>query len=169
MTRRYFTIASLSILALTFLGCGDGPEDGNKSPAQVKLTPGAGDDDDKLFDESRPSDYEEDGVIDGPAEYVEEYHGVESAVMRFRYKASFKSYGKRNGGRSAWRIHRPCSSFGRQALVRFTSGKQYLVRSPQKANRSNSGFVWKPARNHNGPYIHAPFGDGSTVCTIYWG
>lgn len=169
MTRRYFALASLSLIALTILGCGDG-EDGNKSPLQIKNTPGAGDEDDKLFDEKRPDansdDYEEDGVIDGPAEEAEEYYGAESAAMRFRYRGTYRAYGRRNGGRMAWRIPK-VGMVGSKALVRFASGRQYLV-ILGKANRSSNGFVFKKG-SHGGYYIHAIYGDNSSTVTVYWG
>jgi len=163
MTRRYFTIASLSFLALTMLGCGDD----NKPAAKAKIDPMAMDEEDKILNDSSSSDgdYESDIELFPGESWVEAGDDYSQAAITFTNSGTYRSYGKRNGGRSAWRIPK-IGRIGGRALVRFPSGKQYLVRIG-KANRTSKGFVFKQG-SHGGWYIHACYGDSSTTVTVYW-
>ena len=171
MTRRYFTLAALSLVALQLLGCGDD----NEPIATAKLDPLAQDDEDRLLNEPDPprpasgrgGDYESDiELLPGESWTTsEEEHSFAAATLRFSRKATYNTYGTRNGGRQAWRIPKVGRS-GAKALVRFPSGRQYLV-TLGKANRSSKGFVFKKG-SHGGWYIHACYGDRSKTVTVYW-
>jgi len=172
MTRRYFTLAALSLLALQLVGCGDD----NEPIATAKLDPLKQDDEDRALNEPDPvspapstrgGDYEADIEL-FPGESwtaAEEQNSYAAAAMRFSRKGTYDTYGTRNGGRQAWRIPK-VGRAGGKALVRFPSGRQYLV-TLGKANRSNKGFVFKKG-SHGGWYIHACYGDRSKTVTVYW-
>jgi len=146
----------LLCLTLIFCGCSDGdkPSASASDTSQV-YNPGAQDDDDRTLNEP-DSDYEADGIVDGDAVSVDEGMGDEYGSYAYRGIGSFKPYGLRNGGRSAWRIPGPMSRFGKVCKVTFSSGGTYFVRA-QKANRSRKGFVWKKG-SHGGAYIHSRYG-----------
>ena len=120
--------------------------------------------------------------------------GIEepSEDLDWKNKATYTSYGVRNGGRQAWRIPGKGPSFGETIKFVFSSGKTFTVTDTSKncrdnqetCNRSSSsdmyGFVFKPGIGpngdgddnpgtaHGGIYLHAPYGDSSKQVTIYY-
>lgn len=98
----------------------------------------------------------------------------------FKNKATFTSYGVRNGGRQAWRISKKGPEFGKKVKVVFSDGHTVLVPNTSRNYRENDGFVFKPGLGpngegdnntgtaHGGVYLHAPYGNRSTRATFYW-
>jgi len=110
----------------------------------------------------------------------------------FKNKATFTSYGVRNGGRQAWRISGKGPSFGQPIKFVFASGKTFTVKDTSKNCRDREdtcerdlsaemyGFVFKPGigpngdgdsdtgTSHGGIYLHAPYGDSSTTVSLYY-
>lgn len=115
-----------------------------------------------------------------------------SEDLDWKNKATYTSYGTRNGGRQAWRIPGKGPSFGPVIKFVFASGKTFLVKDTSKncrddentCNRSSSagmyGLVFKPGigpngdgddntgTSHGGIYLHAPYGDSSKSVTLYY-
>jgi len=155
-------------LGLYTTGCSsDSDEKPNVSFSDTSQVydPLAQDDEDRsMNDPTNESDYEADGIVDGTSVYVDENGSDAYASYSYRPIGQFKTYGTRNGGRQAWRIPGPMSKFGSVCKVTFSSGDTYYVRA-QKANRSNSGFVWKRG-SHGGPYVHARYGNRSQSVNI---
>lgn len=109
----------------------------------------------------------------------------------YKHKATYSSYGTRNG-RKAWRIPKKGPEFGSSILFVFSSGKSFLVKNTSKNCRDRSdtcnrdskspmyGFVFKPGigpngegdsdtgTSHGGIYLHAPYGDSSQKVTVYY-
>jgi len=95
-------------------------------------------------------------------------------------KATYSSYGVRNGGRQAWRIPAKGPSFGRQIKVVFSNGHTVFVKDTSHNYREGDGFVFKPGLGpngegdsnpgtaHGGVYLHAPYGNRSTVVTFFY-
>ena len=130
-------------------------------------------------------------VDDGTGEVTP---GIEEASedLDWKNKATYTSYGVRNGGRQAWRISGKGPSFGPAIKFVFASGKTFTVTDTSKncrdnqetCNRSSSsdmyGFVFKPGigpngegddntgTSHGGIYLHAPYGDSSKTVTLYY-
>ena len=109
----------------------------------------------------------------------------------YKYKATYTSYGVRNGGRQAWRIPKKGPDFGQPIKFVFSSGKSFTVKNTSKNCRDQEscsrnskapmyGFVFKPGigpngdgdsdtgTSHGGIYLHAPYGDSSKQVTIYY-
>jgi len=111
----------------------------------------------------------------------------------YLHKATYDSYGVRNG-RQAWRIDKRGDSLG-PGPVKFTfsSGKTFTVKSTAKNCRDQEstcsrnskspmyGFVFKPGNgrpngegdsdigtSHGGIYLHAPHGDSSKQVIMEW-
>lgn len=90
----------------------------------------------------------------------------------------YASYGTRNGGRQAWRIPQKGPEFGSRAKVVFSNGHTVMVPNTSRNYRESDGFVFKPgigpngdgADNtgtaHGGVYLHAPYGNHSTMAKI---
>lgn len=115
-----------------------------------------------------------------------------SEDLDFKNKATFTSYGVRNGGRQAWRISGKGPSFGEPVKFVFSSGKTFTVKDTDKNCRDREdtcerdskaemyGFVFKPGigpngegdsdtgTSHGGIYLHAPYGDSSKTVTLYY-
>lgn len=116
-----------------------------------------------------------------------------SEDLDWKNKATFTSYGKRNGDRYAWRIAGKGPSFGEPIKLVFSSGKTYIVKDTDKncrgdnpdtcdipSNQNKDGFVFKPGigpngegdtntgTSHAGVYLQGPYGDSSTSVTIYY-
>lgn len=113
----------------------------------------------------------------------------------YKNKAVYKAYGKRNGGRWAWRITKRGDSLG-PGPVKFTfspSGKTFTVKSTARNCRDRedtcqrdgrapmNGFLFKPGNGvpngegdsdigtaHKGIYLHAIYGDDSPTVTMEW-
>ena len=113
----------------------------------------------------------------------------------YKNQATYKAYGKRNGGRWAWRINKRGDSLG-PGPVRFTfspSGKTFTVKSTAKNCRDRedtcqrdtrsamNGFLFKPGNGrpngegdsdigtaHGGIYLHAIYGDDSPTVKMEW-
>ena len=113
----------------------------------------------------------------------------------YKNQATYKAYGKRNGGRWAWRITKRGDSLG-PGPVRFTfypSGKTFTVKSTAKNCRDREdtcrrdtsapmdGFLFKPGNGrpngegdddigtaHGGIYLHAIYGDDSPTVKMEW-
>jgi len=110
----------------------------------------------------------------------------------YDHKATYTSYGERNGGRMAWRIPKGGDELGSGPIkFVFSSGKTFIVKNPLKNCRDQEncsrnskaamyGFVYKPGigpngdgdsdtgTSHGGIYLHAPYGDKSKTVTMYW-
>ena len=110
----------------------------------------------------------------------------------YEHKATYTSYGVRNGGRQAWRIPKSGKGLGPGPIkFVFASGKTFIVKNPLRNCRDQEncsrnskavmyGFVYKPGigpngegdndtgTSHGGIYLHAPYGDGSKTVTMYW-
>jgi len=120
--------------------------------------------------------------------------GPSNPTTGYKNQATYKAYGKRNGGRWAWRINKRGDSLG-PGPVKFTfsSGKTFTVKSTAKNCRDREdtcqrdskaemdGFVFKPGNNrpngegdadigtsHGGIYLHAPYGDPSQTVKMEW-
>lgn len=95
-------------------------------------------------------------------------------------KATYTSYGVRNGGRQAWRIPAKGPSFGRQIKVVFSDGHTVFVKDTKHNYREGDGFVFKPGIGpngtgdantgtaHGGVYLHAPYGNRSTQVRFFY-
>jgi hypothetical protein len=99
-------------------------------------------------------------------------------------KATYTSYGVRNGGRQAWRIPKKGPEFGKKIKVVFSDGFSTVVNNTSKNFRLSTGkgrgFVFKPGLGpngegddntgtaHGGVYLHAPYGNRSKQVTIYY-
>ena len=102
------------------------------------------------------------------------------AATEYSQKATFTSYGVRNGGRQAWRIPGKGPSFGKQIKVVFSNGHTVYVKNTAKNYRESDGFVFKPGIGpnghgdsntgtaHGGVYLHAPYGNRSKQVTFYF-
>ena len=110
----------------------------------------------------------------------------------YKNKATYTSYGVRNGGRQAWRIPKGGDELGGGPVkFVFSSGKNFTVKNPLKNCRDQEscsrnsrapmyGFVYKPGigpngdgddntgTSHGGIYLHAPYKDMSKTVTMYW-
>jgi hypothetical protein len=109
----------------------------------------------------------------------------------YKFKATYTSYGVRNGGRQAWRIPKKGPDFGQPIKFVFSSGKSFTVKNTSKNCRDQEscsrnskapmyGFVFKPGigpngdgdsdtgTSHGGIYLHAPYGDSSKQVTVYY-
>ena len=99
-------------------------------------------------------------------------------------KATYTSYGVRNGGRQAWRIPKKGPEFGKKIKVVFSDGFTTVVNNTSKNFRLSSGkgrgFVFKPGLGpngegdedtgtaHGGVYLHAPYGNRSKQVTFHY-
>lgn len=137
------------------------------------------------------------GVKDGDkeentSEQVDTGKEETSEDLDFKNKATYTSYGVRNGGRQAWRIAGKGPSFGEPVKFVFSSGKSFTVKDTDKNCRDREdtcerdskaemyGFVFKPGigpngdgdsdtgTSHGGIYLHAPYGDSSKTVTLYY-
>jgi hypothetical protein len=102
------------------------------------------------------------------------------AKTEYSQKATFTSYGTRNGGRQAWRIPGKGPSFGKQIKVVFSNGHTVYVKNTSKNYRESDGFVFKPGIGpnghgdsntgtaHGGVYLHAPYGNRSKQVTFHF-
>lgn len=139
--------------------------------------------------EVKPTEPPNEDVDDG----IQGDTGVEevSEDIEYKNKATFSSYGVRNG-RQAWRISGKGPSFGEPIKFVFSSGKTFTVKDTDKncrddentCARSSSadmyGFVFKPGigpngdgdsdtgTSHGGIYLHAPWKDTSGSVTLYY-
>ena len=117
---------------------------------------------------------------------------ADSPTGDYEHKATYTSYGVRNGGRQAWRIPKSGKDLGSGPIkFVFASGRVFIVKNPLKNCRDQEncsrnskaedyGFVYKPGigpngegdndtgTSHGGIYLHAPYGDGSKTVTMYW-
>lgn len=137
----------------------------------------------------------EDNVVKGedPVEEVSQGKEEVSEDLDWKNKATYTSYGKRNGDRYAWRIPKKGPEFGEPIKLVFSSGKTYLVKDTDKncrgadpencdlsSDQNRDGFVFKPGigpngdgdtntgTSHAGVYLQGPYGDPSTSVTIYY-
>ena len=95
-------------------------------------------------------------------------------------KATYTSYGTRNGGRQAWRIPKKGPDFGKQIKVVFSDGHTVYVKNTSRNYRESDGFVFKPGIGpngegsentgtaHGGVYLHAPYGNRSKQVTFHY-
>jgi hypothetical protein len=95
-------------------------------------------------------------------------------------KATYTSYGVRNGGRQAWRINKKGPAFGKKIKVVFSNGHTVYVKDTSHNYRESDGFVFKPGIGpngegvndtgtaHGGVYLHAPYGNSSKQVTFYY-
>ena len=95
-------------------------------------------------------------------------------------KATYTSYGVRNGGRQAWRINRKGPEFGKKIKVVFSNGHTVFVKDTAHNYREKDGFVFKPGigpngegdsdtgTSHGGVYLHAPYGNSSKQVTFFY-
>ena len=102
------------------------------------------------------------------------------SAAEYSRKATYTSYGTRNGGRQAWRIPKNGPSFGKKIKVVFSNGHTVFVPNTSKNYRESDGFVFKPGIGkmchsssctgtaHKGVYLHAPYGNRSRQATIYY-
>lgn len=98
----------------------------------------------------------------------------------YKFKATYTSYGVRNGGRQAWRIPKKGPEFGKKIKVVFSNGHTVYVNNTSRNYRESDGFVFKPGigpngegdndtgTSHGGIYLHAPYGDYSKTVTVYY-
>jgi len=118
--------------------------------------------------------------------------GPATPTGEYKYKATYDSYGVRNG-RQAWRINKKGPDFGPGPVkFVFSSGKEFIVYNtskncrdvPKSCGRNSKapmhGFVFKPGigpngegdsdtgTSHGGVYLHAPWKDNSKEVTVYW-
>ena len=107
----------------------------------------------------------------------------------YDHKATYTSYGVRNGGRQAWRISKSGKDLG-AGPIKFVFAT-FIVKNPLRNCRDQEncsrnskaamyGFVYKPGigpngdgdndtgTSHGGIYLHAPYGDSSKTVTMYW-
>jgi len=104
----------------------------------------------------------------------------DSTAAEYSQKATYSSYGVRNGGRKAWRIPRKGPSFGKNIKVVFSDGHTVLVKDTSHNYRESDGFVFKPGLGpngegssntgtaHGGVYLHAPYGNRSNQVTFHY-
>lgn len=100
--------------------------------------------------------------------------------LDYNSKATYTSYGVRNGGRQAWRIPKKGPDFGSQIKVVFSDGHTVIVKDTSHNYRESDGFVFKPGlgpngegedntgTSHGGVYLHAPYGNNSKQVTFYY-
>jgi len=109
---------------------------------------------------------------------------AESDDLAYKEKATYTSYGVRNGGRQAWRINKKGPEFGQPIKIVFTNGQTFIVEDTSHNYRESigdrKGFVFKPGigpngegdddtgTSHGGVYLHAPYGNSSKTATIYY-
>lgn len=98
----------------------------------------------------------------------------------YKNKATYTSYGERNGGRKAWRIPKKGPEFGKAIKVVFADGHTVFVKDTSHNYRESDGFVFKPGIGpngegeantgtaHGGVYLHAPYGNKSNTVTFYF-
>lgn len=98
----------------------------------------------------------------------------------YSHKATYTSYGVRNGGRQAWRIPRKGPEFGRKIKIVFSDGHTVTVNNTSRNYRESDGFVFKPGLGpngegeentgtaHGGVYLHAPYNNRSKQATIHY-
>ena len=103
-----------------------------------------------------------------------------SEDLDYKKKATYTSYGTRNGGRQAWRIPKKGPEFGSQIKVVFSDGHTVIVKDTSHNYREDDGFVFKPGigpngegeantgTSHGGVYLHAPYGNSSKQVTFYY-
>jgi hypothetical protein len=103
-----------------------------------------------------------------------------SEDLDYKNKATYTSYGTRNGGRQAWRIPKKGPEFGSQIKVVFSDGHTVIVKDTSHNYRESDGFVFKPGigpngegqdntgTSHGGVYLHAPYGNNSKQVTFYY-
>ncbi len=183
-------LTALSILSLAFLlnGCGEwdnlvdsitGSDDDEAPAAQEQLprkdlpkteTTPATDTTKPATDTTTPATDTTTPATDKGTETKEEYDE----------KATYTSYGVRNGGRQAWRINRKGPEFGKKIKVVFLNGHTVYVKDPAHNYREKNGFVFKPGIGpngegehdtgtaHGGVYLHAPYGNSSTQVTFFY-
>lgn len=106
--------------------------------------------------------------------------GTTTTPAGYSKQATYKAYGKRNGGRWAWRIPRKGPEFGSNIKVVFSNGHTVIVRDTSHNYREGDGFVFKPGIGpngegddntgtaHGGVYLHAPYGDSSKTVTVHY-
>jgi len=118
--------------------------------------------------------------------------GPTTPTGEYKHKASYDSYGERNG-RQAWRINKKGPEFGAGPVkFVFSSGKEFIVYNtskncrdvPKSCGRNSKapmyGFVFKPGigpngdgdsdtgTSHGGVYLQAPWKDSSKEVMVYW-
>jgi len=124
----------------------------------------------------------EDNVVQGEKIGNEVKPGKEepSEDLDYKNKATYTSYGERNGGRKAWRIPPQGPDFGPKIKVVFADGHTVIVNDTSHNYREKDGFVFKPGLGpngegqantgtaHHGVYLHAPYGNKSNTVTFYF-
>lgn len=158
----------LLVLAMAFLlnGCGEWDN-------LVDSITGSDDDDTAATQSDKPRKDASQPKTDTPAD-------KEDTEDESEHKATYTSYGVRNGGRQAWRIPKKGPEFGKKIKVVFSDGHTVHVPNTSKNYRESDGFVFKPGLGpngegdsdtgtaHGGVYLHAPYGNRSTRATFYW-
>ena len=103
-----------------------------------------------------------------------------SEDLDYKNKATYTSYGVRNGGRQAWRIPMKGPEYGGTIKVVFSDGHTVIVKDTSHNYRESDGFVFKPGigpngegeantgTSHGGVYLHAPHGNKSKQATFYY-
>lgn len=135
----------LAILSATYLSACSG--DSDKPSASVSDTtavynPAAMDDDDEALNDA--------GETSAAMSRCTTYHST-----------------RMNSGRRLWKINKPLWKYARYASVRFSSGFSVPRVVLSKANRTRSGFVFRPgSTTPNIIAIWAPRGDKSTAVTV---
>jgi len=111
---------------------------------------------------------------------VEPVPPTEPNPGEYKNKATYTSYGQRNGGREAWRIPHKGPEFGKLIKVVFSDGHTVFVKDTSHNYRESDGFVFKPGIGpngegsadtgtaHGGVYLHAPYGNKSKQVTFYF-
>jgi len=128
----------------------------------------------------------EDNVEQGEnvGQEVDQGKEEQSEDIEYTHKATYTSYGVRNGGRQAWRIDKKGPEFGQPIKIVFANGQTFIVEDTSHNYRESSGdrkgFVFKPGigpngegddntgTSHGGVYLHAPYGNSSKTATFYY-
>ena len=126
------------------------------------------------------SDDDDSTTVSGAGDEQTIAADANATTTEYTNKATYKSYGVRNGGRQAWRIPRKGPSFGKEIKVVFANGHTVYVKNTSKNYRESDGFVFKPGLGpnghgdsntgtaHGGVYLHAPYGNRSKTVTFYF-
>ena len=134
---------SLVVLVICFSGCSnDDKPSASISDTTAVYSLGAMDDDDAALNDSGESS---------------------SAMARCTTYHSTRM----NSGRRLWKVNKPLWKYAKYASVRFSSGYSVPRVVLSKANRTRSGFVFRPGETTpNIIAIWAPRGDKSTAVTV---
>ena len=156
MTRRYFTLAAISTLALQLIGCHKDNDDKPTGPGDVTAK----------YDPFAKNSEDQADEAENWVEAEEVAFNPDTAAVRVQ-----ATYGVRND-RQAFRVKPRFGSKGQSAIVVFSDQPRrgYRVKlfyANRISGGENRGFVFKLG-SMSDFYVHAPYGRHPSQVTVYY-